>query len=166
MSTVKAFTLIELLVVIAIVAILAALLFPVFAQAKLAAKKTMVLSNWKQIDLALLMYSSDYDGRYARTQTTDNPGVPGYIGWWSVGYYEQALNSYIQDGKGGVSSGDQVGNRSSVWWDPSDPDKNDPPMFGSMRNNGLITGTARSESDLTKPSNTIFMTLHVEHWKD
>jgi len=57
----KGFTLIELLVVIAIIAILAAILFPVFAQAKLAAKKTQSLSNVKQIDLALLMYTNDSD---------------------------------------------------------------------------------------------------------
>jgi len=57
----KAFTLIELLVVIAIIAILAAILFPVFAQAKAAAKKTSSLSNIKQTALATLIYSGDYD---------------------------------------------------------------------------------------------------------
>jgi prepilin-type N-terminal cleavage/methylation domain-containing protein len=57
----KAFTLIELLVVIAIIAILAAILFPVFAQAKLAAKKTSDLSNMNQIGLASIMYGTDYD---------------------------------------------------------------------------------------------------------
>jgi len=57
----KAFTLIELLVVIAIIAILAAILFPVFAQAKAAAKKTATLSNIKQIGTAAYLYANDYD---------------------------------------------------------------------------------------------------------
>jgi len=60
----KAFTLIELLVVIAIIAILAAILFPVFAQAKLAAKKTAALSGNKQLTLAVLMYNNDSDGEF------------------------------------------------------------------------------------------------------
>ncbi len=57
----RAFTLIELLVVIAIIAILAAILFPVFAQAREAARTTACLSNTKQIALAQLMYGEDYD---------------------------------------------------------------------------------------------------------
>lgn len=57
----KAFTLIELLVVIAIIAILAAILFPVFAQAKAAAKTTATLSNIKQLGTAIQIYSNDYD---------------------------------------------------------------------------------------------------------
>ncbi|RYG42007.1 prepilin-type N-terminal cleavage/methylation domain-containing protein [bacterium] len=59
-----AFTLIELLVVIAIIAILAAILFPVFAQAKTAAKKTAALSNQKQISTGLLLYMGDNEDRY------------------------------------------------------------------------------------------------------
>jgi prepilin-type N-terminal cleavage/methylation domain-containing protein len=57
----RAFTLIELLVVIAIIAILAAILFPVFAQAKLAAKKTAGLAQVKQIGTAVHIYLADYD---------------------------------------------------------------------------------------------------------
>jgi len=57
----RAFTLIELLVVIAIIAILAAILFPVFAQAKDAAKKATCVSDSKQTVLAALMYSNDFD---------------------------------------------------------------------------------------------------------
>ena len=57
----QGFTLIELLVVIAIIAILAAILFPVFATARESARKTSCLSNLKQTGLALLMYAQDYD---------------------------------------------------------------------------------------------------------
>ena len=61
----RAFTLIELLVVIAIIAILAAILFPVFAQAKLAAKKTQDLSNMKQMGTATQLYLADSDDVYS-----------------------------------------------------------------------------------------------------
>src|SRR6476659_8211426 len=59
-----AFTLIELLVVIAIIAILAAILFPVFAQAKLAAKKTAALSDIKQMNIASIQYQGDCDDMF------------------------------------------------------------------------------------------------------
>jgi prepilin-type N-terminal cleavage/methylation domain-containing protein/prepilin-type processing-associated H-X9-DG protein len=62
------FTLIELLVVIAIIAILAAILFPVFAQARESARKANCLSNLKQIGLAVAMYNQDYDGTYPSQQ--------------------------------------------------------------------------------------------------
>jgi len=75
----KAFTLIELLVVIAIIAIFAAILFPVFAQAKAAAKKTSDLSNVKQLSLATLVYTNDSDDT-APLQAGQDPatGIWGY----------------------------------------------------------------------------------------
>src|SRR5579862_7792696 len=60
-TTRRAFTLIELLVVIAIIAILAAILFPVFAQARASARQVSCISNVKQFSLGVLMYAQDYD---------------------------------------------------------------------------------------------------------
>jgi len=71
----RGFTLIELLVVIAIIAILAAILFPVFARAREKARQSSCLSNVKQLTLSILMYAQDYDecfpGRFAITEYPD-----------------------------------------------------------------------------------------------
>ena len=79
----KAFTLIELLVVIAIIAILAAILFPVFAQAKLAAKKASDLSNIKQIGTATAIYLNDADDTYPRLVAGDFSNWPSSTYDWS-----------------------------------------------------------------------------------
>ena len=76
----RAFTLIELLVVIAIIAILAAILFPVFAQAKEAAKGRRHLSNLKQRPAASIMYSGDTDDMFPRAS---DPNFTNWSGWSS-----------------------------------------------------------------------------------
>lgn len=77
-----AFTLIELLVVISIIAVLAAILFPVFAQAREEARKATCVSNEKQITLAFLLYTQDYDGGYPNT---GNPALFAGRFWrWPV----------------------------------------------------------------------------------
>ncbi len=68
---IRGFTLIELLVVIAIIAILAAILFPVFAQAREKARQATCLSNVKQIATSYFMYAQDYDQRYTQNRYAD-----------------------------------------------------------------------------------------------
>jgi prepilin-type N-terminal cleavage/methylation domain-containing protein len=74
----RAFTLIELLVVIAIIAILAAILFPVFAQAKAAAKKTQDLSQLKQVGTSVQIYTADYDDTMPLAYAVENNI------WWTT----------------------------------------------------------------------------------
>jgi prepilin-type N-terminal cleavage/methylation domain-containing protein/prepilin-type processing-associated H-X9-DG protein len=94
----KAFTLIELLVVIAIIAILAAILFPVFAQAKAAAKKTSCLANIKQIGTATQIYLADADDVFPTTYApTDRFSEYSYdmfvpIGNWVTGLTANDVN--------------------------------------------------------------------------
>ncbi len=81
-TTKRAFTLIELLVVIAIIAILAAILFPVFAQAREKARQTACLSDLKQSGLAILQYVQDYDETFPQGMIKQGgQWRDGYIGW-------------------------------------------------------------------------------------
>ncbi len=87
MKRYSGFTLIELLVVIAIIAILAAILFPVFAQAKMAAKKTSTISNQKQATLGLLMYSTDSDDIFPMSEYGDDwSSATPHITWTTTVY--------------------------------------------------------------------------------
>ena len=101
----RGFTLIELLVVIAIIAILAAILFPVFAQAKLAAKKTADLSNIKQIMTSTQMYLGDFDDIYPMLRNSaPKYTVPAMAAQLNTGHI--VLDPYVKS--------------RSIWLSPND----------------------------------------------
>ncbi len=154
----KAFTLIELLVVIAIIAILAAILFPVFAQAKAAAKASVCLSNTKQLGLAMMQYTNDSDGAYPAGwyggwNYTQPASVPGGTYKWedaiypyvkSEGIYSDPANNLGLAGTY-VSRDRLTGNTPGNWDDGSYKDF----RFGSYGMNCTYWG---HDDDVSAPS--------------
>ncbi len=104
------FTLIELLVVIAIIAILAAILFPVLARAKDAAKKVQSISNAKQSGMSLILYTADWDDRFSGGQT------PNFA---TGGYYDIIPSAVPADGL--VALGYQPEEESLAWANATQP---------------------------------------------
>jgi prepilin-type N-terminal cleavage/methylation domain-containing protein len=176
-----AFTLIELLVVIAIIAILAAILFPVFTQAKVAAQRTVALSNAKQIALATEMYSNDNDDALMKSYY----GFPPSGQQWPTIYYDwrHALDSYLSKSKGLL--GDPTNQfKAESFWSRSYQDTTTPAnnVFrpGNFAVNGEIIGFANgdlnspqwtpsgldSKSSIEEPSDTIMLVPNRSRWGD
>jgi len=132
-----AFTLIELLVVIAIIAILAAILFPVFAQAREKARAISCLSNMKEIGLGVMMYCQDYDETYPKL-LFNTPG--GTYEW------DYAVTPYIKNGKYAINAYGELAADGGIWHCPSDPNRpvpNRETLY--IANMGLFTCTQAPE---------------------
>ena len=149
----SAFTLIELLVVIAIIAILAAILFPVFAQAREKARQTSCLSNNKQIGLATIMYIQDYDETFPFEPWFGNnrfDGVPvlgSGVGGASANNYKDELQPYIKT--------------QQIWICPTNiPNgslKLAPPNLGYHMNGNVITRTGLSQAAIVATASLFIM---------
>lgn len=163
------FTLIELLVVIAIIAILAAILFPVFARAREKARQASCQSNLKQIGLAMLMYANDYDEKCPPTWTwvpTSWPPPPQ--GVWFSGFHmwDVALYPYVKMGSQDTATGKMTNH--GIWMCPSGYTASqgharnygaNQNVFGYLNADPATYGTGfyapKSLGDLTKPSECI-----------
>lgn len=154
----RGFTLIELLVVIAIIAVLAALLFPVFSQAKASAKAKTCLSNIREIGLACAMYVSDFDGVYPQTrQFSAQPDVDDLSGAIDEPIYEPAFGPL----QGYLGSRNPI-SRLFVCPQDADPfgqrcfeiDPDSPEVTSYVVNGYFVFGL--NESSITNPASTIY----------
>jgi len=145
----RGFTLIELLVVIAIIAILAAILFPVFSRAREAARKTSCQSNLRQIGTAIAMYAQDWDERYPYFQWSADDLHHGELFPYLLQPYLKNWNIFVCP-----SDGDPF---NSSWWagrDSGRPPTPYPPNGLSYGMNDMLhQGTALSR--ISEPAITL-----------
>jgi prepilin-type N-terminal cleavage/methylation domain-containing protein/prepilin-type processing-associated H-X9-DG protein len=145
----RGFTLIELLVVIAIIAILAAILFPVFAQARDKARSAACLSNNKQIGLAVQMYLQDYDQIFPAQQRDGVYVFAAKDKFQGQNYYDE-LMPYCKNGAIWICPSDRLN-----IWDKVPQVK--PPSQGYHMNGNLITATGLAEAAVAAPANCQLM---------
>ena len=170
----RGFTLIELLVVIAIIAILAAILFPVFAQARDKARATFCLSNTKQVGTAMMMYAQDYDESFAPSRfanATDSSATRMLP--WSV-----TIHPYVKNvGVFACPSDPGTPDRSARVWCPQDMRSGNRdrhkrsmvPVAGPEGRAGAVAGGVMTTNwgaplaDLQKPAGTVMMAERFEN---
>jgi prepilin-type N-terminal cleavage/methylation domain-containing protein/prepilin-type processing-associated H-X9-DG protein len=141
----RGFTLIELLTVISIIGILASILFPVFARARESARRSTCSSNLRQISLAIMQYTQDYDERFPSAHVSDYPSATVPYGW------ADAIQPYLKN--------------TQLYQCPSDPD---PANTKDLNSNGTLADenyyvdyffnfnlSQQSEAALNYPSLTV-----------
>ena len=154
----QGFTLIELLVVIAIIAILAAILFPVFARARENARKASCMSNLKQLATGEMMYVQDYDERFQISYTIPSLAVPGAggsadgsnVNWWRFPLQPYVKNWRVYTCPSGTGVAD-----------PSAP--GDQLLTNYAANGNLITGTGVAMAQVRYPAE-LYMFADGRHW--
>jgi prepilin-type N-terminal cleavage/methylation domain-containing protein/prepilin-type processing-associated H-X9-DG protein len=148
------FTLIELLVVIAIIAILAAILFPVFARAREKARQTSCLNNIKQIALAMTMYVQDFDEHFMACW--NGPAVPGVRGETCLGW-QHVIYPYVKNAQIAICPSYEA----NTWEFAPAPNAVGYPWtyrYGTYAANGQIVRARLALAGLAKPADTVLAT--------
>lgn len=170
------FTLIELLVVIAIIAILAAILFPVFAKAREKARQSSCQSNLKQIGLALMQYSQDYDERFPLAGNgTDDANIAVTVSGWR-GWVSNTIAPYVKNTQLFACPSDSTNNYNvSVTTIPSGDSRFYRVSYGfnySALGNGTtasatnVPGAGGMMSALVRPAELCVMWDSQNRWSD